>query len=134
MTDHDAAQQPPPRAVLCTDETGEAYDAAKLGTPRPSAAQSYADAAERHLESHYVTDDTRAITYALLSVGATIEAATDRLTVDLDALAAALDGRLQDITAGVDPSFAVPPRVPWRYRLVALLRPPGPGWHDGGGQ
>jgi hypothetical protein len=101
-----------------------------------TVAQSHADAAERHLEPHHVTDDTRAITHALLYVGAAIEAATQHRTDDADTLGAMLEDRLTSIADSINPAFIVPPRVPWRARLAALLRPTPAGWHeiDGGDQ
>jgi hypothetical protein len=99
---------------------------------RPHVTQ-LGDAAEQCLDDQHLSNDARALLRGLLYVGATIESATDRLTVDLDGVAAAVDGRLQDITAAIDPSFVAPPRVPWRYRLAALLRPASAGWHETAG-
>lgn len=95
------------------------------------AAQSYSDQAEQALDGSCVSRDTRAITYALLYVGAAIEAASRRHTDDVDAIGALLDDRLTSIEAVVDPAIIVP-RVPLRARLAALVRP-ARGWHDADG-
>ena len=97
------------------------------------AAARYAGQAEKYLECGAGTSiDARAITTALLYVGAAIEAAAERGRDDLDALGALLDDRLGDLSEVIDPSSMLPvrpERPPLWARLVGVFRR-SPGWHD----
>jgi hypothetical protein len=64
--------------------------------------------------------DARAITHALLYVGAVIEGATERLAEDIDAVVAMLDDRLTSIEATIDVPGAPVPL--WRRMLARLRR------------
>jgi hypothetical protein len=82
---------------------------------------TFADQAERYLEWGAGTDaGARAITAALLYVGAAIEAAASRQADDTDTLAAMLDDRLTSIEATID-TVTMPPAPP-RWRVTARLR------------
>jgi hypothetical protein len=89
-----------------------------IAVPTPS---SYAEQAERYLEWGADTDAVaRAITAALLYVGAAIEAADRRQADDTDTVAAMLDDRLTSIEATIDGATTAPAPL-WR-RTTARLR------------
>jgi hypothetical protein len=93
---------------------------------------TYAEQAERYLEWDARTDPgARAITAALLYVGAAIEAAAERQADDIDTVAALLDDRLTSIEAVIDPAFLAAPPL-WR-RVLGCLRA-GPAGPAGAGQ
>jgi hypothetical protein len=86
--------------------------------------RGYAEQAERYLEWGAGTDaGARAITAALLYVGATIEAAAHRQADDTDILAAMLDDRLTSIEATIDGATTAP--TPLWARMTARLRTRG---------
>jgi hypothetical protein len=78
------------------------------------------DGGTRGIGSGVHRDGARAITCALLYVGAPIEAAAERQADDADTLAALLDDRLTSIEATIDTATAAPAPL-WR-RVTALLR------------
>ena len=85
------------------------------------ARSSYAEQAERYLEWGAGADaGARAITAALLYVGAAIEAAGRRQADDIDILAAMLDDRLTSIEAAIDGATTAP--APLWARMTARLR------------
>jgi hypothetical protein len=89
-----------------------------IAVPTPS---TYAEQAERYLEWGPGTEEgARAITTALLYVGAAIEAAARRQADDTDIFAAMLDDRLTSIEAAIDAAAAGPAPL-WR-RMAARLR------------
>lgn len=86
------------------------------------AAIAYADQAERLIDDgapKHASLDARAITAALLYVGAAIEAASARHADDADALAAMLDERLSSVIEVIDPAFVARPPL-WRRALGRL--------------
>jgi hypothetical protein len=95
---------------------------AQAGRPGPwSPAAEHAEAAEKCCDQYSGTSvDARAITHALLYLGAVIEGAAERLSGDVDATATMLDDRLTSIEAVIDPAFVLPPRL-WR-RILSRLR------------
>lgn len=101
--------------------------------PIPSPeAMAYAEMAGQLIDPGSPTSpDTRAITAALLYIGAAIEAAAERAAVDGDDLAAMLDGQLDRITAAIDPAFVLP--LPLWRRVLDRLRT-GPAGPAGAGQ
>jgi hypothetical protein len=99
-----------PRAAVT-----EAADA-QARRPGPwSPAAEHAEAAESYCEHHSGTSlDARAITHALLYLGAVIEGAAERLSDDVDTAAAMVDDRLTSIEAVIDPAVVVTP-LWWRH-------------------
>jgi hypothetical protein len=106
-------------------------------SPAASEAARYAELAEKQLEGVFPSNgEARAITYALLHIGAVIADAAERHTADADTGFAMLDDWLDAISNAVDPSFILPSPRPLWARLAGLFRR-APGWHetaDGGDQ
>ncbi len=94
----------------------QSREAARRPAPRPVTSRSagHAGAAERALEALMADPGTAAIVGGLLAVSTAIEDAAERLTDDLDTVAAMLDDRITSVEGAMDAVTA------------ALLPAPGP--------